>query len=126
MAFTLAWLRMLSFSDCRMARLLISELLVRQLLSSNGGSGFDGHGIRASQTSDPFPRFRLRSFPLLYELRKSWLSTQPLKCLRENFCSWDNSVCIGTALILRARNGRQDAAKPGSSQIGRASCRERV
>jgi hypothetical protein len=34
MALTLAWLRMLSFRDCRRAWVLISELLVRQLLSS--------------------------------------------------------------------------------------------
>ena len=34
MAFTLAWLRILSFNDCRRAWVLISGLLVRQLLSS--------------------------------------------------------------------------------------------
>src|ERR1700685_1706637 len=35
MAFTLAWLRMLSFSDCRMVMALISQLLDMQPLSSS-------------------------------------------------------------------------------------------
>src|ERR1039458_10642320 len=70
----------------------------------------------ATQRASPETHYRCyllrwslsRAFTQLYEPRKSWLSTQPLKCLREN---WFSSNPEEQSIEVPAPEGRPSLAQ---------------